>query len=319
MTISSGEMRLYYAAQRNQTTPSANGGRPSQTPVTCGQFGNIWPAVSEAERAAGATRCEKLFWRNLNSANEAGSNALVALAATTGSDEYEWIVAGTQDNLQSELSSSARRYSVGVLATPAAVGATTLTVTLPDASLSGCFAAGDTLILCTGNPDFGAGTAEIATLQSVSASGTTLTLTLASGLTRAFSGTAWCASCISVAAFAPSVTVTSGTFAGNIAVNNVGTIRQVWTATYTTDGLQIVGDEVGNIGVFAISADIAPTNQSAGAPYFSIPADGHGSSPSGAFTFSTQAAAIGVFRFKTTPAGATVSTATVPLICTCES
>lgn len=318
MTIASGEMRLYYAAQRNQTTPAANGGRPSQTAVVCGQWGNVWPAVSEAERAAGATRCEKLFWRLTNSANEAGSNALVALAATTGSDEYEWIVAGDQDNLQSALPASPRRYSVGALS-PAAVGATSITVTLPDASLADCFAAGDTLLLCGANPDFAAGTAQLATLQSKTASATVLTLGLAAPLTRAFSGTAYCASCISVATLAPSVTVTSGTFAGNIAANNLGTIRQDWTATYTAEGLRIEGDEVGNIGVFAISSDISPTNSAAGAPYFTIPADGHGASPSGSFAFSTYAAAIGVFRFKRTPPGATVSRSTVPLICTCES
>lgn len=318
MTIASGEMRLYYAAERNQSDPSANGGRPSQNAVTCGQYGNIWPAVSEAERASGATRCEKLFWRLTNTANEVGLNALVALAQTTGGDEYEWIVAGDQDNLQSALPGSPRRYSVGTLA-PAAVGATSVTVTLPDAALADCFATGDTVILCGVNPDFSSGSAQIAVVQSKSASGATLTLFLAGPLTRAVSGTAWCASCVSVPTFAPSVTVTSGSLAAEIGVNNAGTIRQDWTATYTAAGLEIVGDDLGAIGIFDTTAEIAPLNPAAGAPYFIIPTEAHGGTPSGSFTFSTYAAAIGVFRFKRTPPGANVGAAAVPLICTCES
>lgn len=318
MTIASGEMRLYYAAERNQSDPSANGGRPSQNAVTCGQYGNIWPKVNEAEQASGGTRCEKLFWR-LTSA-ETGGRTLAFLAGRPVGGEYEWIVAGDQDNYQSDLPASPRRYSVGALS-PAAAGATTITVTLADASLADCFAAGDTLALTQGGtPDFVSGASAAATAQAVSASGATLTITLAAPLARAFSAPSQCASCIEAVTFAPSVQVTGGTLAAPIEVNNPGTIRQDWTGVYGAEGLAITGDSVGALGAFSTSEAIAPNNPAAGAPYFSIPPEAHGDTPSGTITFSTWAAAIPVFRFKRTPPGiASPPLETTYLVCACES
>lgn len=309
MAIISGELQLYYAAHRNQATPAANGGRPSNTAVRCGQNGNIWPVVTAAQRAAGQTLAEKLFWKNRNAAGDVGADPWVALLTTTGGDEYEWIVAGTQDDMQSDLTGSERKYAAAKLAADAAAGATSLSIALPNAALSGAFQSGDMVLIHAGGATY-----ETAAVSAVSGSGTALTLTLSAGTANAWQAASAyvCSLYRPGAALAPSVSNITQSGAGSydfttypLALDNRGTARQRWTLTYTAaDALEVSGDEIGSLGAFSIADAISPLDGS-GNPYFTLAPDGHGTAhvAGDVIQFDTYAAAIAVWRFKTTPAG----------------
>lgn len=312
MAIINGELQLYYAVHRNQATPTANGGRPSNNAVRCGQSGNIWPVVTAAQRAAGQTLAEKLFWRNRNAAGDVGADPWVALLTTAGGGghEYEWIVGADQDGMQSDLTGSERKYTAAKLAADAAAGATALSITLPNAALSGAFAAGDTVLIHAGGATW-----ETASVSAVSGSGTALTLTLSAGTANAWQAASAyvCSLYRPGAALTPSVANITQSGAGSydftsypLALDNRGTPRQRWTLTYTSaTQLEVSGDDIGSLGAFDISAAIAPLDSS-GHPYFTVAAEGHGTAhvAGDIIQFDTYAAAIGVWRFKTTPPGA---------------
>lgn len=326
MAIISGELQLYYAAHRNQANPAANGGRPSNNVVRGGQLGNIWPVVTAAQRAAGQTLAEKLFWTNRNAAGDVGADPWVALLTTTGGDEYEWIVAADQDGMQSDLTGTERRYTAAKLAADAAVGATVVSITLPHAALAGTFSAGDTVLIHAGGTVW-----ETASVSAVSGSGTALILTLSAGIVNAWQAASAyvCSLYRPGAALAPSVANITQSGAGSydftaypLALSNVGTVRQRWTLTYTgADALDVSGDELGSLGAFPITAAVAPLD-AAGRPYFSLAPEGHGTAhvAGDIITFDTFAAALGVWRFKVTPAGcATMGTTSTALRVQVES
>lgn len=309
MAIISSELALYYAAHRNHSNPAANGGRPSNTAVRCGQSGNIWPVVTAAQRAAGQTLAEKVYWRNRNAAGDVGADPWVALLTTTGGDEYEYIVAGMQDDMQSDLTGSERKYAAAKLASDAAAGATSLSIALPNAALADAFQSGDMVLIHAGGATY-----ETASVSAVSGSGTALTLTLSAGTANAWQAASAyvCSLYRPGAALAPSVANIAQSGAGSydftaypMALDNRGTARQRWTLTYTSaEALEVSGDEIGSLGGFAIASDIAPLDAS-GNPYFTLAAGGHGTAhvAGDIITFDTYAAAIAVWRFKATPAG----------------
>ena len=62
-----------------------------------------------------------------------------------------------------------------------------------------------------------------------------------------------------------------------LVVTNAGTITERWALIFTnTSNFNIVGEHVGVIGTGSIFAEQAPLNPTAGAPYFTIPAEGWG-------------------------------------------
>lgn len=308
MAIISGELQLYYAAHRNQADPAANGGRPSNTAVRCGQSGNIWPVVTAAQRVAGQTLAEKLFWRNRNAAGDVGADPWVALLTTTDGDEYEWIIGADQDGMQSDLTGSERKYTAAKLAIDAAAGSTSISIIVPNTALNDAFAAGDMVLIHAGG-----NTTETATVSAVSGSGG-LILTLSAGTANSWQAASAyvCSLYRPGAALAPSVDNITQSGAGSydfttypLALDNRGTIRQRWTLTYTgADALEVSGDELGSLGAFSIADAISPLDAS-GNPYFTLAAGGHGTAhvAGDIIQFDTYAAAIAVWRFKTTPPG----------------
>ena len=330
MAIIASEIAQYYAARRNQSNPAANGGRPSGTAVRCGQLHNIWPKVTTAQRLSGQTLAEKLFVRNRNAANETAGDAWIVLDKPTGHDEYEWIVGGDQDGMQTDIPAGARRYAAATLASAVAAGAASIDIALPNADLADCFQTGDTVIIYSGGPLDGNATRwEAAVVASVAGSGTGLTLTLASPATLAHAAGGFCCSAwLPGADFAPRIADIAQSGAGSydiinhpIVLSNRGTIRQNWTLTYTSaTQLEVSGDELGSLGEFAIASDIAPMDAS-GNPYFTLSAGGHGDGHAAGDTlsFKTWAAAYGVWRFKRTPPGAgTIETTSTMLVCSVE-
>lgn len=335
MAIAANEIVPYYAANRSKTDPAANGGRPANVPVSNSVEGNVWPSLTTAQRTAGQTICEKVFFKNRNAANESGDSPWLALGSPNPSGDHEWIVAADQDNLQSALTGSERRYTASKLATDATAGSNTLVLTLDDAGLANAYQDGDSVIIYSGRNSMWAdgGHQERATISGApQASGTQLTLTLAAVLTHSHpAATGVCCSlCTSVTPFAPRIDNVSQSGTGSydlaghpIELGNLGAVRQRWTLTYNgTRQATLSGDTMGSLGVFAIASDIAPINPASGTPYLTIKAAGHGSAhvSGDILAFDTYEAALACYWYKATPAGTDAMGLTVSrLVCGCES
>ena len=336
MSIVSTEIVPFYAKQRNQVTPGINGGRPSDNAITSNVEGNIWPSVTSAQRETGQTRCEKVFFKNRNAADDKGLDAWIALSLPNPSDEFEWIVPADQDALQSSLTGAERKYSAGLLSADVAVGASTISIALDNAALADAWQDGDAIIIYSnqGSPAATTGTKETNVIaKTPNLSNNILTITLKTPLTNAHT-VANGACCCGVAQFAfdfaPRLdgVLQSGTGRYDIdtypiELGNLGTIRQKWTLTYLGSGLaELSGDTLGSLGSFSLTSDIAPINAVSGTAYLTIKAGGHGAAHVNGDTlvFDTYEAAMGVFWFKQTPAGAAAMGLTVPsLSCGCET
>lgn len=337
MSIASAEIALYYAKQRDQTTPESNGGRPSSSPITSNVEGNIWPSVTSAQRETGQTRCEKVFFKNRNAADDKGLEAWVALAGHNASDEFEWIVPADQDDLQSDLAGTERKYSAGLLSADAAAGASTIGITLDNPALIDAWQDGDAIIIYSNqsSPAATTGTKETNTISGApTLSGSVLTITLITPLVNAHAiaqNACCCGKASSPVDFAPRFdgVLQSGTGSYDITtypieLGNLGTIRQKWMLTYLgSSGMaELSGDTLGSLGSYNITSDIAPINADSGTAYLTIKAGGHGAAHVSGDTlvFDTYEAAIGFFWFKETPAGAAEMGLTVSSVaCGCET
>lgn len=336
MSIVSTEIIPFYAKQRNQVTPASNGGRPSGNAITSSVEGNIWPSVTSSQRETGQTRCEKIFFKNRNMANDKGLEAWVALSIPNPSDEFEWIVPANQDELQSDLAGTERKYSAGLLSADVTAGVSTISITLDNAALADAWQDGDAIIIYSNqnSPAATTGTKETNVIAGTpTLTGSVLTITLGTPVVNAHTvanGACCCGKIRSEVDFAPRFdgVIQSGTGIYNIdtypvELGNLGTIRQQWTLTYLGSGLaELSGDTLGSLGSFSIASDIAPVNAASGTAYLTIKAGGHGAAHVSGDTlvFDTYEGAIGVFWFKQTPAGAEAMGLTVSsLACGCET
>lgn len=321
MAITNAELLPYYAQHRNQADPTANGGRPSNNRILSGRENNIWPPLTTAQRASGQVIAEKVFIQNRNASGEGASDPMIGCAAPNPSDDINWIVAGTQDDMQSDIASGARRYAAAKLAAAVTAGATSIALDLePD--LAGCFASGDTVLIHDGSADPTGTTVtrEFAVIDSVSGS----TLTLVSALANAYPENGVCASMHRPGGdWRPQVSGIQQSGAGTydftnnpLALDNRGAIRQRWTLTYTgaTAG-ELSGDDLGSLGAFDLTADLAPLGPD-GYPYFTLAAAGHGDAHAAGDTliFETSAAVLPVWWFKQTPAGAAAPELVAPAL-----
>lgn len=320
MPVLNTDLLLRPSSARSWTDPASNGGRMAGTVITCGEVGTVWPAVTSAQRAAGHTLTTKLFWHNTNTTDTA-LDPYVYLASQPASGEYLYLRPGTQDDLESQIASNARRYTAAALAANISVGATTVSATLPDSSLANCFQTGDHVLIYSGGLPGQSGTKhEITLIASVSNAGTTITITLTTGTINSYraSGGYVCSLIWPGGMLSPSYTVVSQSGSGqydfdvNPLTLSAGTIRQRWTLTYTNaTTVEVSGDSVGSLGQYPTSAAIAPANP-AGGVYFSLAAAGHGSAHAAGdtITLDTYAAALACWMTKVTPAGIAKTTDT---------
>lgn len=326
MAITNAELIPYYAQHRNQADPTANGGRPSNNRIVSGRENNVWPPLTTAQRAAGQIIAEKICVQNRNASGEGASDPMIGCAAPNPSDDINWIVAGTQDDMQSDIASGARRYAAAKLAAAAAAGASSIALTLESAELAGAFASADTVLIHDGSADPTGSTVvrEFAVIDSVSASGTALTLTLVAPLANSYPATGVCASMYRPGGdWRPQVSGIQQSGAGTydftnhpLVLDNRGTVRRRWTLTYTgaTAG-ELSGDDLGSLGAFDLTADLAPLGPD-GYPYFTLAAAGHGDAHAAGDTliFETSAAVLPVWWFKQTPAGAAAPELVAPAL-----
>jgi hypothetical protein len=87
--------------------------------------------------------------------------------------------------------------------------------------------------------------------------------------------------------------------------NNIGTVRQNWTLTFTNaTSFNIVGDTLGNIGSGTVGSGADPYNPLLSSPYFTLSPNGFsGALASGnTITFSTSPSAKAVWFKRIVPA-----------------
>jgi hypothetical protein len=278
MAILGTELHWYQSKVVNDT--SSNGGRISTTTIPSGQSNTWWPNISEAQLASGATHYRKSFIRVDNANDEVGYNLRVGLwKPTPGSDEL-YLFAGTQTDLQSNISSP-DLYGAGSLDSSVLAGVSEIDVLVEDGSVT-IFRAGDLIRISDQTTVGGSGNAEFKVIDTggVSVVGDVVTLTLTSALANDYSSTNTTVSSmlemaeVTGSAGSKVVTSASGTFdETQVVVGNLGSLYQTVTLTFTSaTAFTATSDEV----TFAspngtINSTFAPTNISVGASYFSIP------------------------------------------------
>ena len=316
MAITTADLKWFYASNRDKTTPSRNGGRPTGIQISNNVEGNIWPSVTSAQRKSGVVQAEKVFAKNTNANNESGMNPWMALSIPNKTDEYEYVVMADQDGFQSDLTGNERRYTASALAEAVQIGATQVKITLDEPSLVDCYQVGDDIVIYNSGLSL-ANTScvyEFAKISNVSASGTTVTLQLdGPGLEHAFALNNGIVTGIIKFPYEFGARVDNIVQSGTgqydfddspLELDNIGTIRQNWTITYNGDGtVDVTGDDQGSLGDFPTINDIAPVNTQFSKPYFTLAARGHGQSHVAGDTikFNTYASVLPLWWFKVVP------------------
>ena len=328
MAIVESDIAFYRSATVDDT--SSNGGIMNvSAEAVDGTKNNVFGDASLAYRTTGGTAFRKIFAKNENAEDLALINAHAYLRRGSVGDDWTTMFPGTQDDTQGDISSP-REYYSAPLASNLSAGATVITCTLEDSSLSGTFVTGDTIVI---EDDTNYEKFENVT---IAVDGVTLTITLDSGDALANSydaldgGSAqltWVASVYEMSSPAdlePSTsdwteTSASGTYdesGSPLGLGNVGTVEDDWTITLTSaTEFGVAGVNSGSLASGAITGDYSPSNPDGG-EYFTLLAAGWaGTWASGdTVTFSTHPSAMPLWLKRVVPAGAGASSVANPRI-----
>lgn len=312
MAIQRTDLVYLRAAVNNDT--NSNGGEMSSAVIVDAVSGNIFPTIAQAERIAGSTKYRKVFIKNKEVNDLALYNAKVFIENPTPAGDKVYLQAATLTDVQSAI--SGRMYGCGWLNANAAIAATSITVLTEDGNIP-IFVIGDELRISNKTDvDDGTGVDEYVTISTVSYAGDIATITFTPALDNAFSAAGQATrvssllplGTLTATATTPTVTSVAGLFDSvtyPVVVNNVGTVRQNWTLTFTNaTTFSIVGDTLGNLGTGNVGSGATPFNTLQNAPYFTLNANGF----SGTFvtgntlTFSTAPSAKAIWFKRIVPA-----------------
>jgi hypothetical protein len=302
MSIITAELKVFKAAQVS-ATPSANGGRASYLESVSGVNQNLFPDVSQSERLAGSTVFRKAFFKNLNAADLALYNSRVFVENYTPGDDAAYFHAGSQTDLQSDLTGSELLFGAGKLDLTTAPGASQVKVLLENIAVQP-FRDGD-LIRVSDKPTIdGSGNEEWVTVSGAPAQvGSVVTLNITPVLVNGYNASNTRVANVyefgdlkgTVSNFSVT-TVGSGDYDNitqPITCPNVGGVYDDWTVTFTSaTAYGVVGTREGSVGSGSTLSDFAPNNPSTSSPFFNIKSAG--------FSGTWQAGDTLVFR--TTPA-----------------
>lgn len=331
MSIVRSELQDLYAPQNISDTPS-NGGRMTANVIPDNAVGNLFPPAGAAELASGSVRNRKAFYKNENveippSATPTGlalQLARIFVEKFTPGEDDMMIFEGTQLDTENDLTGAEPLYGCGQLDLDASGGATSIDVAVHDWATYPIFRNGDLLRL-SNKPDIDSpGISEFVRVHPVTAITNTLdvvNLPLESALVNSFLAIdTRVASVIEagnvVGAFDTFI-VTSGATGtydeiGNpIEHDNIGTIQQAWTLTFTSStNYDLSGDTLGIVSSGNVGADFAPTNSDFGRPYFTLRSAGFGGTFQAAdtITFNTSPASVPIWAKRDIPAGSVSST-----------
>lgn len=333
MTILSSELIFYKSATVNDT--SANGGRMSINPVTSGVLQNVFPNVLSAERTSGSTKYRKLFMKVANDDDLTLLTSKLWFDNITQAEDWAIFFAATQTDTQADITGSERKYGCGTLKTTVVATNTTVIVTVEDSTLTGVFQDGDEIrITDKVNPDSVTGNEEFATISGApSVDGVDVTITLAAGLANGYTAGAGTrimsilpASDIECTVDNWVETSTAGTYDETtypVICDNIGTIEQTWTITFTdATNFTVAGDTVGSLASGTIGSDYSPSNPDFTKPYFTLESGGWGGTWANGETvvFQSHPAAYPVWEKRVVPAGcASLSSNKITLVISGES
>lgn len=270
MSILKSEIYLRKSAIITDT--AINGGRMSKVAAVHQSRNAMFPHFSIAERQNGATRYRKFFWHIANDDDLTLMDAMVFLDGPTPAGDRITIFQGSWTDTQADIPASPTEYGAGVLASGAAAGAVSLSVTIEDAGLV-IFRAGEKVRVSDGEIE------EILTVASVGKSGVTVTLGIAGMLANAFPAGAAVSSLWEVGDVATGLdgfSMSSG-YGGSVnypllTLDNIGSIYQGVTITFSSSSVfSVASDVLGSLGSGNISAICAPNNPDFTKPYFTIP------------------------------------------------
>jgi hypothetical protein len=332
MAIQNSELLLYLGTP--SATASVNGGRMTATRAVSGVVNNAFPNIGYAERTSGGRVRRKVFYKIANDDDLSALTPRIWLDKPTIGGEYAFFIAGTQRNVESDLSGSERKYGAANLKTGVSSGGSTVVVTVEDAALTGIYQNGDTIRISdkttatslTGNEEFHV------INGAPSVSGLDVTLTLTGTLANAYTAAAGTrvSSVYMPADVACSISNWAETLGGTynegtypVLPDNIGTVEQTWTVTFSSaTAFSVSGDTVGSVGSGSTVADFAPTNASFSKPYFTLRAAGWGGTQVSGNTlvFQTHPAAVPLWVDRYTPAGTSeISSSIISLVLYCES
>lgn len=316
MTIIATELQAYKS--QVVTNDSTNGGRMSNNQIISGVLQNVFPHVFSNDRQAGLTTRRKLFFKVANDADETLNNPAVCLDGPTSGEDWVFFHVGTQRDTQNDITGSERKYVAGVTTAQASAGGSTLVVDVEDSSLTNGFLDADTIRVTDKlTPDSGTGNEEEHTISGTpSVSGTEVTITISGTLANTYAAGAKVSSKYVPSDIACSVDNWSESAAGDgtydettnpVDCDNIGTIEQTWTLTFTdATNFTVEGDVEGSVGSGNTSTDFSPENSDFSKPYFTLAAAGWAGTwaANDTITFQTHPAAVTIWEIREVPAGA---------------
>jgi hypothetical protein len=276
---------------------------------------NILPNVTQAQRAAGLTRYRKVFIKNTNASLLEAELAKIFVENFAPGDDRVLLFPATQTDIQSDIAGSEQLYGCGQLDQDTGTDALSIDVLVEDAA-DDIFVDGMMIRISDKDEIDGTGNEEYVTLYGDAVyAGNVATLTLDTPLANEYDAiNTRVASVIEagdiIAAVDPAVvTSTGGTFddgSNPILPDNVGTIEQDWTLTFTGPAnYGVTGNTVGSVGTGTTGANFEPLNPN-GEPYFTLDylAFGGVFQNGDTITFSTSPAAFPVWYKHVVPVGA---------------
>ncbi len=316
MSIVDSELKFYKSATVDDTT--SNGGVMTSTLITSGVLQNVFPHALAAERVAGSTKYRKIFGKVANDDDLTLLSPQVWIDVVTAADDWVTMFAGTQTDTQNDIGTP-RLYGCASLKTDVSIGGGTLVVTVEDASITGIFVDGDTIrVTDMEDPDSGTGNEEFHVISGTpSVSDDEVTITLTDTLSNAFL-TADDTRVMSV--YEPSDILCSvdnwvetGAFTYDevsyeVVCDNIGTIEQTWTLTFSDDtNFTVSGNTVGALASGVIGTDYDEDNPDFTKPYFTLLSAGWGGTAVNGNTlvFQTHPASVPIWEERVIPAGAT--------------
>jgi len=287
----------------------ANGGRMSYTQVTSGILNNLFPNVSQSERTDGATKYRKFFFKNKNAAGETAANSRIWISKRSTGGDYFRLKAGTNTDIQSMADDYTNWLGSGYLYNAIGTDATRMDVVFD--TNNGVY--NSSLIRISDN----SGKEEFLTVKG--SGGVSWNGSIATILTTTCFRSGYPASqdvlISAVIDFGDLVASTDNWSESReiynessypVEVNNVGTIEESWTLTFSSGtAFTVSGANTGLISGGVIGSDYSPVNPNVGTGdyYFTIRAAGWSSPQIGdTITFQTHHAAASVWISENVPA-----------------
>lgn len=289
----------------------ANGGRMSYTQVTSNVLNNMFPNVSQDERTNGATKYRKFFFKNKNAAGETAANSRIWISRRSDGGDYFRIKVGTNIDTQAEADDYTNWLGAGYLYNEIGTDATRMDVVFD--TNNGVY--NSSLIRLSDN----SGKEEFLTVKG--SGGVTWNGNIATILTTTCFRSGYPASqdvLISAVIDFGDLVASSDNWSENgsgtydeatypVEVNNVGTIEESWTLTFTSPtAFTMSGANIGAIPGGTVGSDYSPVNTNVGTGdyYFTIRAAGWGGAwtQGDTITFQTHHAAGGFWVKEVVPA-----------------